>query len=99
MSYTSNSLTIYMRPIDYQPEFRLKEIARILTINGYFPNMPHALQYLVNLQWNNPRKFLEMVSVFYSRIEKIDKQPKRQNTNLYRSTSTKHYGDEYHMYV
>jgi hypothetical protein len=96
--YRVNSDTLYLRPIENQPNYQIQNAARWLVAKGEKPTYKQALHYVIYLESTYPWKFKTLMASFYDKFDHTIKRMKYKDVNTYKSTDSNFYGDEWHMW-
>ena len=98
MSFGTNSLTLYLRPIEYQPPSSFMGAARFLVCKGIVRDVRQGLRYLNYLEQNKPWDFKGIMSEYYAHVDPPRRIYTKPDYKKYRSTDSNYYGDEEHMW-
>lgn len=93
-----NSLTLYLRPLAAIPPYQVNNCARWLLMNGMFRNYRDARMWLNGLEQNQPWRFKSIMSSYYDSTDYKQDYIDKRDVNKYRSTNTKSYGEDPHMW-
>jgi hypothetical protein len=92
-----NSLTLYLRPIEYIPPFVINDCATWLVKNGKFPNIYSAKMWLANTSYNNAYLYKAVLANFFDATNYLPSVVDHRDVNRYRSNGIR-YGQEAHMW-
>ncbi len=98
-----NSLTLYLRPVEYIPPFQVENCAAWLlkhkTINNRkFRSVVEAKLWLINVEENDPYLYKAIFSEFYEHTDYKSNVLSGRNVNKYQTSTYNSYGDEAHMW-
>jgi hypothetical protein len=97
-SFRNDAITMYLRPIEYQPDFQIYNAANVMYKQGRFETMREALNYVLHQKKKHPWKFKQIMSDYYSWNDPMKRFPKKRDVNSYQTSNTNFYGDEGHMW-
>lgn len=102
-SLRPNSTTLFLRPIEYQQRYRIKDAAKWLTYKGYFTHPQQALTYLLNLEHYRPWIYKNIMADFYDAVDyqtkyKSSEYSNNYDINFYQTSNYNRYGQEEHMW-
>jgi hypothetical protein len=93
-----NSVTLYLRPIENIPPYRVRECAQWLVNHRKFPTVDIAHRWLLLMEDQDPWKYKAILANYF---DAVDYTPSyvddTKNVNDYRSSNTNYYGEEPHM--
>lgn len=98
-NYHLNEIITYLRPIEFQKPYQIKNCAKWLVKKGYAKNMLHADRFLYNLQNHDVWRFKSIMSAFYADTERQFKLHKGRKANYYQTSNVNTYGEDLHMYM
>jgi hypothetical protein len=99
MSYTRNDLTLYLRPIEYQPPYRITDLAQWLVRTRQKKDINQATNYIIFLQYNHPPAYKLLLSRYYFAVDYRSTHLNRIPINSYISAKGKtYYGEDAHMW-
>jgi hypothetical protein len=101
--YKNNEISLYLRPIDYQPNYQINNCAEWLVKKSYAKNKIHAYNFLNHLAQNNKWRYKSIMSAYYADVDYKYKDYSFNDVNNYRTsklTENPYYSryGEYHMY-
>ena len=94
---TLNSTMLYLRPM-VQPRFQIRNAAQWLVKSKRFNNFQKAIQYILHLEMYNTEQFKALMAAYYDATNYIEKYANTYDINNYRSSSSKCYGEDEHMW-
>ncbi len=97
--FRRNEITLYLRPIEYQPPYKLQDVAKWLVKKGKFSNATDARIWLEQLSMYDVFRFKALLSAYYEETDyKQGVYDTFKNVNDYRTSAFKmRYGEEPHM--
>ena len=93
-----NSTTLYLRPIEYQQPYQIRNAANMLVKQGQFNCVINATNWLVNLEESNSWKFKHIMDKYYELTDYKTDYKNTYDINTYMSNNHNAYGEEPHMW-
>ena len=98
MSYTKNSITLYLRPQAAIPAYQVNNCATWLVKRGDFKTYLDAKMWLVNQEQNSPWNYRAIMSEYFEANDYQSDYKSHRDVNKYRSSASNYYGEEPHMW-
>lgn len=102
-SYRKNSITMYLRPLEYQQRYQIRNAAKWLVYKKKFLHFNNALRWLSYLEKTNPWVYKNILSTYYKETDyktyfKSSVYSNNYDVNFYKTSNYNSYGDEPHMW-
>lgn len=98
MSYTKNSLTLYMRPMASIPPYQVNNCAKWLVQRGQFKDFLQAKLWLINQEQTEPWNYRAILAEYFDATDYQSDYKSKRDVNKYRSTQSNYYGEDAHMW-
>lgn len=98
MSYSLNSLTLYLRPHAAIPPYRVNDCANWLVKQGQFKTYYEAKLWLIKEEQDNPWNYKAVMSQYFDATDYQSDYKSHRDVNKYRSTKSNYYGEDPHMW-
>ena len=92
-----NSVTMWLRPIEYQQEYRIFDAAKWLSRRRRC-GQHIALKTILHMRTHRPWDFKTLMSAYYAAVDYETRYIPAGDPNTYRSNSATAYGEDPHMW-
>jgi hypothetical protein len=93
-----NSLTLYLRPVEYIPPFQVNNCARWMVAHNKFSTFLHAKKWLLVMEETKPWIYKAVMANYFDATDYKPSVNSNRDVNQYRSTNSNSYGEEWHMW-